>query len=160
MSELSRKEQFLRAIFDVVVPRGAGLAAVAPGSGMVASYSRPGHVVVDFEGDLYADPDSGRTYAASRHLFVRPTIARREVRAEQVTRVGTYCVDTGIITLEPDPRAAKALRRWLGVDAVDLGPQLATGENTRHQMQRQGLLPPEPPRESLYCRVGMDAGRP
>jgi hypothetical protein len=45
-------------------------------------------------------------------------------------------------------------------DAVDLGPQLATGENTRHQMQRQGLLPSEPPREPLYYRVGMDAGRP
>jgi hypothetical protein len=114
VSELSRKEQFLRAIFYVVVPRGADLAAVAPGSGMVASYGRPGHVVVDFEGDLYADPDSGRTYADRVHSG----------------------------------------------DAVDLGPQLATGENTRHQMQRQGLLPSEPPREPLYYRVGMDAGRP
>jgi hypothetical protein len=94
MTELSRKETFLRAIFDVVVPRGSALAGVARGSGMVASYSRDGWVVVDFEGDVATARDPGRTYAdrvhsaAGRHITAYPTIARREVPVDQVLRVG------------------------------------------------------------------------
>ena len=107
----------------VLVPRpGSPLAErVAPGCGVVGSPAEghPGHVVVDFEGNVYGF-DTIRTYAdrvvhaAARHVRLYPTVARAVVPEHDVIQVGTF--DPATRKLRIDDRAA--LARWLGASDV------------------------------------------